>query len=284
MKRDFLGELETALPRISKRQRILAEYILENGGAAAYMTAAVLGQNAGVSESTVVRFAMSLGYRGYHQMQQAFRESLRLRLTTVQRIEDANDRMRDEDVIDSVLLADADKIVSALHELDRSAFDRAIDILLSAKRIYIVGMRSSAILAQFMNYYLRLLFDNVSLVCPSGGSEVFEHLINLAPGDAVFAISFPRYSSGTVRAAEFAHRRGAGVIVLTDSAGSPIARNANVVLTAKSEMASFVDSLVAPMSIINAIIAYIGKKRPQEVAEKFRVLEDVWNEYKVYSE
>ena len=192
--------------------------------------------------------------------------------------------MRDKDVIDSVLLADADKIISALHKLDRSAFDRAVEIMLNAKRIYIVGMRSSAILAQFMNYYLRLLFDSVFLVCPSGGSEVFEHLINLSPGDAVFAISFPRYSTGTVRAAEFAHRQGAGVIVLTDSAGSPIAHSADIVLTAKSEMASFVDSLVAPMSIINAIIAYIGKKRPQEVAEKFRVLEDVWNEYKVYSE
>lgn len=284
MKRDFQAELEAALPRLSKRQRDIAEYIRENGGAAAYMTASVLGKNAGASEATAVRFASALGYSGYHEMQQALRESLRLRLTTVQRIEDANDRMRDRDVIDSVLLADADKIASAMRELDRSAFEHAVELLLRAKRIYIVGMRSSAILAQFMNYYLRLLFDSVFLVCPSGGSEVFEHLINLAPGDSVFAISFPRYSTGTVRAAEFAHRRGAGVIVLTDSPHSPVAKNADAVLTAKSEMASFVDSLVAPMSIINAIIAYIGKKRPREVADKFSVLEELWNEYKVYSE
>lgn len=283
LKKDFLNVLEGSLQGMSKRQREVAEYILDHGSAASHETAAALGAAAGVSESTVVRFAVFMGYDGYPQMQAALRDSLRKRMTTVERIEDVNLRLSEDEIIDDVLDGDSSMITAARDDLDREAFAKTVDMLLGARRIYIVGMRSSAMLAQFMNYYLRLLFDNVTLVCPSGGSEVFEFLVNLSPEDAVFAISYPRYSSGTIKAAEFAKRRGASVAVLTDSEKSPIASVADTVLTAKSEMVSFVDSLVAPMSVINAIIAYIGKKRP-EIADKFRVLEDVWNEYKVYTE
>lgn len=283
MERDFLSQLEAAAPAMSKRQRQLAEYIFANSSAS-HMTATALAEAVGISESTVVRFAMAMGYEGYPEMQRAFRESLRIRMTTVERIEDANDRLHEHDIADAVLRADSEKILSTLRDLDRDALERTVDMLLGARHIYIVGMRSSAMLAQFMNYYLRLLFDNVFAVCPSGGSEVFEHLINLGEDDVVFAISFPRYSSGTVRAAEYAKKVGAGLIVLTDRAQSPLAKHADTVLTAKSEMASFVDSLVAPMSIINAIIAYIGKKRPEETSTRFGRLEAFWDEYSVYLE
>lgn len=283
MTRDFLDEMSASLDEMSKRQRAVAEYILEHGISASHETAYALADHAGVSESTVVRFAVFMGYDGYPEMQKALRASLRKRMTTVERIEDVNKRVPENDIIDGVLDGDADVILSAKDELDRAAFEKAIDMLIGARKVYIIGMRSSAVLAQFMNHYLRLLLDNVTLVCPSGGSEVYEYLVNISPEDAVFAISYPRYSSGTIRAVQFANRIGAGVVVLTDSESSPVAAVADAVLVAKSEMVSFVDSLVAPMSIINAIIAYIGKRCP-ETAEKFRLLENVWDEFNVYTE
>ena len=283
MTRDFLDLISKHYDEMSKRQRSVADYILEHGGSASHETAYTLADHAGVSESTVVRFAVFMGYEGYPEMQKALRASLRKRMTTVERIEDVNERVPEGDIIDGVLDGDAEMILSAKDELDRQGFEKAVDMLLSAGKVYIVGMRSSAVLAQFMNHYLRLLLDNVTLVCPSGGSEVYEYLVNITDSDMVFAISYPRYSSGTIRAAEFAHRRGAGVAVLTDSETSPVAAVADAVLVAKSEMVSLVDSLVAPMSIINAIIAYLSKKRP-ETAEKFRLLESVWDEFKVYTE
>jgi len=283
MTRDFLDVLSASLDEMSKRQRAVADYILEHGGGASHETAASLAAHAGVSESTVVRFAVFMGYNGYPEMQKALRNSLRKRMTTVERIEDVNERVDENDILDGVLEGDAEMIVTAKDELDRDSFVKAANMLMNARKVYVVGMRSSAMLAQFMNHYLRLLLDNVTLVCASGGSEVYEYLVNLSPDDVVFAISYPRYSSGTIRAVEFAHRNGAGVVVLTDSESSPVAAFADAVLVAKSEMVSFVDSLVAPMSVINAILAYIGKKRP-ETADKFRLPESVWDEYKVYSE
>ena len=283
MTKDFLDALNESLGDMSKRQRAIADYILEHGGRASHETAVNLAADAGVSESTVVRFAVFMGYEGYPEMQKALRSSLRKRMTTVERIEDVNQRIPDELILDGVLEDDAEVILSTKSELDRQAFEKAVNMLMNAKKVYIVGMRSSAVLAQFMNHYLRLILDNVTLVCPSGGSEAYEYLVNISDEDMVFAISYPRYSSGTIRAAEFAKRRGAGVVVLTDSNTSPIVPASDVVLAAKSEMVSFVDSLVAPMSVINAIIAYIGKKTPG-VAEKFRLLENIWGEYKVYSE
>ncbi len=247
------------------------------------MTASLLGSEVGVSESTVVRFATEMGFDGYPQFQQQIREAGRVRLTSVQRINVANHRMDEGEVLDRILLADAEKIKSTLETIDRQAFEKAVDMILSARNIYILGMRSSAVLAEFMNYYFGLLFDNVRLIRPAGGSEIFEHIMKVRADDVFVAISFPRYTTGIVNATEYASKTGAGVIAISDSMSSPIVTHADVALIAKSEMASFVDSLVAPMSIINAMIAYIGKKKHAEVTQTLERLETVWKEYDVYT-
>ncbi len=280
---DFVHALEGVLPELSKGQRRIAAYILENYDKAAYMTAQTLGETVGVSESTVVRFATELGFEGYPQLQAQLRETVRVRLTTIQRMEAINHRIDDDHVLDTILRNDADKIEATLENIDREAFARAVDRILEAKNIYIMGMRSSAILAEFMHYYFGLLFDNVRLIRPASGSEMFEHLMKLRSDDVVIAISFPRYTTGIVHAVEYARSTGARVIALTDSMSSPIVPYAAETLIAKSEMASFVDSLVAPMSIINALIAYIGKKKQGEVTETLERLETVWREYNVYT-
>ncbi len=280
---DFVHALEGVLPELSKGQRRIASYILENYDKAAYMTAQTLGETVGVSESTVVRFATELGFEGYPQLQAQLRETVRVRLTTIQRMEAINHRIDDDHVLDTILRNDADKIEATLENIDRESFARAVNLILEAGNIYIMGMRSSAILAEFMHYYFGLLFDNVRLIRPASGSEMFEHLMKLRSDDVVIAISFPRYTTGIVHAVEYARSTGARVIALTDSMSSPIVPYAAETLIAKSEMASFVDSLVAPMSIINAIIAYIGKKKQGEVTETLERLETVWREYNVYT-
>ncbi len=280
---DLIGTMEAAIPTLSKGQKLIARYIVENYDKAAYMTASALGAEVGVSESTVVRFANEMGFDGYPQLQAQIRETVRVRLTSVQRINAANHRMEEDEVLDHVLTADAEKIKSTLETIDREAFSAAVDMILSARNIYILGMRSSAVLAEFMNYYFGLLFDNVRLIRPAGGSEIFEHLMKVNREDVFVAISFPRYTTGIVNATEYASKMGAGVIAITDSMSSPIVPHADVSLIAKSEMASFVDSLVAPMSIINAMIAYIGKKKQSEVTETLSRLEQVWKDYNVYT-
>ena len=280
---DFIGVIEAAIPRLSKGQKRIALYIVEHYDKAAYMTALALGAEAGVSESTVVRFANEMGFDGYPQLQAQIREAVRVRLTSVQRINAANHRMEDDEVLDHVLTADAENLRITLESVDREAFVRAVDMILGAQNIYLLGMRSSAVLAEFMNYYFGLLFDNVRLIRPAGGSEIFEHLMKVHREDVFVAISFPRYTTGIVNATEYASRMGAGVIAITDSLSSPIVPHADVTLVAKSEMASFVDSLVAPMSLINAMIAYIGKKKQPEVTETLSRLEQVWKDYNVYT-
>ena len=280
---DLIGTMEAAIPTLSKGQKLIARYIVENYDKAAYMTASALGAEVGVSESTVVRFANEMGFDGYPQLQAQIRETVRVRLTSVQRINAANHRMEEDEVLDHVLTADAEKIKTTLETIDREAFSAAIDMILAARNIYILGMRSSAVLAEFMNYYFGLLFDNVRLIRPAGGSEIFEHLMKVNREDVFVAISFPRYTTGIVNATEYASKMGAGVIAITDSMSSPIVPHAAVSLIAKSEMASFVDSLVAPMSIINAMIAYIGKKKQSEVTETLGRLEQVWKDYNVYT-
>lgn len=280
---DLIAMIESCVPKLSKGQRRIAEFIINNYDKAAYMTASALGAEVGVSESTVVRFANEMGFDGYPGLQQHIREAVRVRLTSVQRVNAANHRMDESEVLDRVLLADAEKIKSTLDGIDRQAFESAVDMILGARNIYILGMRSSAVLAEFMNYYFGLLFDNVRLIRPSGGSEIFEHLMKVHEDDVFVAISFPRYTTTIVNATEYASKSGAKVVAITDSMSSPIVPNSSVVLIAKSEMASFVDSLVAPMSIINAMIAYIGKKKHAEVAETLGRLETVWKEYNVYT-
>ena len=255
MYNDILAKIEALSSGFSKGQKLIASYILNHFDRAAYMTASKLGEEAGVSESTVVRFANELGLSGYPQLQGEIRESVRKRLTSVQRIALANDRLRGEDIPAAVLSADMENIRYTMENLDREAFDRATSAILEAKNIYIIGMRSSACLAEFMNHYLSLVFDNVRLVRSTSGSEIFDRLIGLTPDDVMIALSFPRYSARMINAVDFAVQSGARVIALTDNKLAPIAKNAYATLEARSDMASFVDSLAAPLSVINALIA-----------------------------
>lgn len=280
---DLIAQINEAMPTLSKGQKRIARYILGNYDKAAYMTASALGGAVGVSESTVVRFAIELGFDGYPGLQSRIRDTVRVRMTSVQRMESTNIRVGEAEMLDSILLNDAEKIKATLENIDRTQFRLAVDLILGARNIYIMGMRSSAILAEFVHYYFGLLFDNVRLIRPAGGSEIFEHLMKLHPDDVLIAISFPRYTTGIVHAVEYASKTGAKVVAITDGMSSPIVPHASAVLLAKSDMASFVDSLVAPMSIINALIAYIGKKKHAEVTETLNRLEAVWKEYNVYT-
>lgn len=282
MYNDILAKIELLAPEFSKGQRLIASYILNHFEKAAYMTASKLGEEAGVSESTVVRFANELGLSGYPQLQKEIKESVRKRLTSVQRIGVANDRLKGKDIPTSVLESDMENIRYTMENLDRDAFDRAVSAILSARRIYIIGMRSSSSLAEFVNHYLTLVFGNVHLVRTTSGSEIFEQLMRLSEDDVLIAVSFPRYSARMVNAVSFAVERGTKVIALTDNKLSPIAKNAYATLEARSDMASFVDSLVAPLSVANALIAAVGMKKREEVTSSFEELEKVWERYHVY--
>ena len=246
------------------------------------MTASRLGATVGVSESTVVRFATELGYDGYPHLQRALQEMIRNKLTSVQRMEVSSDRMGGRDVLQTVLHADMDMIRMTLDEIDRDAFQGAVDALTGAKRIYILGVRSASALANFVGFYFNLLFENVTLVHTNSVSEIFEQILRVGPGDVLLGISFPRYSKRTLSAMRYAGDRGARVVALTDSHLSPLARVADHVLLARSDMASFVDSLVAPLSVINALIVAVGMSRRGEIEQTFNRLERIWEEYDVY--
>lgn len=282
MKKDLLKTIESLLPSFSKGQKLIASYVLEHYEKAAYMTAARLGALVGVSESTVVRFATELGFNGYPEFQRALQEFIRSMLTPMQRIEVTNNLIGDGDLLEKVLLADADKIKHTLDGIDRAAFNEAVEKIVGAKKLYIIGVRSSSALAGFLNFNLQMIFDNVHFVQTTSGSEMFEHLMHLSDEDTMIAISFPRYSKRIINAVEYAREVGANVVALTDSRTSPIAEFSNQLLTAESDMASFVDSLVAPLSIINAIIVAVAKKKQEELSERFRKLEAIWDEYDVY--
>ena len=282
MSYDILSTLREKEPTFSKGQKRIARYITEDYDKAAFMTASRLGVTVGVSESTVVRFATELGYDGYPHLQRALQEMIRNKLTSVQRMEVAGDRMGGRDVLQTVLHADTDMIRVTLDEIDRDAFQGAVDALMGAKRIYILGVRSSSALASFLGFYFNLLFENVTLVHTNSVSEIFEQVLRVGPGDVLFGISFPRYSKRTLSAMKYARDRGARVIALTDSQLSPLARVADHVLLARSDMASFVDSLVAPLSVINALIVAVGMSRRDEIEQTFNKLERTWEEYDVY--
>ena len=279
---DLITKIQSELPGFSKGQKQIARFILEHYDKAAFMTATRLGVTVGVSESTVVRFATELGYDGYPHLQRALQEMIRNKLTSVQRMEVAGDRMGGRDVLQTVLHADTDMIRVTLDEIDRDAFQGAVDALMGAKRIYILGVRSSSALASFLGFYFNLLFENVTLVHTNSVSEIFEQVLRVGPGDVLFGISFPRYSKRTLSAMKYARDRGARVIALTDSQLSPLARVADHVLLARSDMASFVDSLVAPLSVINALIVAVGMSRRDEIEQTFNKLERIWEEYDVY--
>ena len=279
---EILSILQSQMPEFSKGQRNLAHYILESYDKAAFMTAAKLGKTVGVSESTVVRFATELGYDGYPAMQKAMQEMVVNRLTSVQRIEVANDRIGDQDVVSTVLQADIDRLRKSQDLVDREEFCAAVDALLKAKRIYILGVRSAAPLANFLGYYLNYMFRNVHIVTASGSSEMFEQIVGVGAEDAVIAYSFPRYSTVTAKGAQYCRSTGATVIGLTDSRLSPLGQNCDYVLLSKSDMVSLVDSLVAPLSLTNALIVALAAKRETALAATFNSLEHIWEEYNVY--
>ncbi len=279
---DLMSKIQSNLSRFSKGQRLIAKYIIEHYDKAAFLTASKLGATVGVSESTVVRFATELGYGGYPQLQKALQEMIRNKLTAVQRMEVTSDRMGDQDILRTVLTSDIDKIRMTLNEIDRSSFEAVVEAILSANHIYILGVRSSAALSDFLGFYFNLLFDNVRLVHTNSVSEIFEQLLRVGEGDVVLGVSFPRYSKRTLKALEFCKNSGATVIALTDSSLSPLSQTADYTLLAKSDMASFVDSLVAPLSVVNALIVAIGMRKQDEISKTFNRLEDIWDEYEVY--
>ena len=266
----------------SKGQKRIAAYILESYDKAAFQTAGTLGRTVNVSESTVVRFAAELGYDGYPAMQKALQEMVLNRLTAVQRIEVSSERLGEQDILSTILQSDMDKLRVSMECIDRTAFAGAVDALLSARRVYILGVRSSAALAEFFGYYLNYMFEDVRVVTGASESEMFEKIVHVAPQDAVVGISFPRYSTATSKALQYCASAGAQVIALTDCETAPIAQSADYLLTAKSDMVSLVDSLVAPMSLINALIMAVGARDRERTFETFRELETVWKEYEVY--
>ena len=282
MNRDILALIQENMHTFSKGQKRIASFILESYDKAAFMTASKLGKKVNVSESTVVRFAAELGYDGYPDMQRSLQKMIRNRLTSVQRIEVTNDRLGDQDLLSMVLQSDIEKIRLTLEELDRDSFEKAVDAIVSARKLYIIGVRSCAAMAPFMSFYFNLIFDNVVKVSATTASEVFESLLRVGEGDVVIGVSFPRYSSRTVQAMNFARSRGATTIAITDSEVSPLSPISTYTLKARSDMASFVDSLVAPLSLINALLVAVSRKKNDDLANTFEDLEKIWEEYGVY--
>jgi DNA-binding MurR/RpiR family transcriptional regulator len=281
-KQDLMRMIQVKFPRLSKGQKLIAEYILKHYDKAAFMTAAKLGISVGVSESTVVRFANELGYSGYPTLQKALQELIKHKLTTVQRIELSNDFISEENALKGVLKADMENIRSTLEKINHRAFEDVIRSIFEAKKIYIIGLRSSTALAEFLGFYLNIILDNVKIV-GYGISDIFEQMINVGPGDLVIGIGFPRYANRTIEALTFAQSRNAKVVAITDSLLSPLAAKADLTLIAQSNMASFVDSLVAPLSLINALIIAVGLREKEKISSTFSNLEEIWEEYHVYS-
>ena len=267
---------------MSKGQKLLATYITDNYDKAVFLTAEKLGKVVGVSESTVVRFATYLGYKGYPEFQKALEELVRNKLNSIQRMEVTYGRISQSKILETVLQSDAEKIKSTLEDIDQNAFELALDIILNAKHIYIIGIRSCAPLASFLAFYFNLMFENVHLLHTNNSSELFEQMVRISQDDVIIGISFPRYSMRTLKAMEFANNRNAKVITLTDSIHSPMNLYSSCNLIAKSDMASIVDSLVAPLSVINALIVALCMKKQDEVVSTLEMLEDIWDDYQVY--
>lgn len=280
--KDLMRLIQAKFIRLSKGQKLIAEYILKNYDKAAFMTAAKLGVSVGVSESTVVRFANELGFSGYPKLQKALQELIKNKLTTVQRLELRNDYFSDGDALKGVLKADMENIRATLEKINENVFEDVVKSIFEAKRIYIIGLRSSTALSEFLGFYLNIILQNVKVVS-YGISDVFEQMISVSEGDLVIGIGFPRYAAKTIDALAFSQDRGAKVVALTDSLLSPLATKADYTLIAQSNMASFVDSLVAPLSVINALIIAVGMREKENISNVFAGLEEIWQNYNVYS-
>ena len=280
--KDLMRLIQGKFIRLSKGQKLIAEYILKYYDKAAFMTAAKLGISVGVSESTVVRFANELGFSGYPKLQKSLQELIKNKLTTVQRLELRNDYFSDGDALKGVLKADMENIRATLEKINQNTFEDVVKNIFEAQRIYIIGLRSSTALAEFLGFYLNIILQNVKIVS-YGISDVFEQMINVGEGDLVIGIGFPRYAAKTIDALAFSQDRGAKVVALTDSLLSPLASKADYTLIAQSNMASFVDSLVAPLSVINALIIAVGMREKENISDVFGNLEKIWQTYNVYS-
>ena len=280
---NLLSRMNTQYHKFSKGQKKLVSYITDNYDKAAFFTAAKLGETVGVSESTVVRFAIHLGYKGSPEFQKALEELVRNKLNSIQRMEVTYGRVPQSEILDTVLRADIEKIKLTMENIDHNAFELAVETILEAKSIYIVGIRSCAPLASFLGFYFNLLFDNVHLMHTNSSSELFEQMIHISKDDVIIGISFPRYSMRTLKALEFANNRNAKVITLTDSIHSPMNLYSSCNLIARSDMASIVDSLVAPLSVINALVVALCMRKQREVTATLEDLEKIWDEYQVYN-
>ena len=279
---DLMRVIQTNFHRLSKGQKIIAQFIMSNYDKAAFMTAAKLGEKVGVSESTVVRFANTIGYEGYPQLQKQLQEMVKTKLTTVQRIEMSTDFTNKNSILKNILKSDMENIRETMEEIDSTVFEQAVKSISEAKSIYIIGLRSSTALAEFLGFYLNLIRDNVHVVTYTIG-DIFEQLFRIDKDDLVIAIGFPRYSSRTIKALEYAKSKDSKSIAVTDSMLSPLCANADYTLIAKSNMESFVDSIVAPLSVLNALIVAVGIQEKQNISTSFANLEDIWNKYNIFS-
>lgn len=282
MDKDLFAKIEQQTAKMSKGHKLIANYILSHYDKAAFMTAQKLGQKVGVSESTVVRFASEMGYDGYPALQRALQNLMRNKLTAVQRIEVTSDHMTKDNVLERVLSLDIERIRKTLEHTSKEDFANAVDKIINCKAIYIIGARSAAPLASFLNYYFAMIFPNVKLIKNTTTSELFEQVMHIDEQDVIIGISFPRYSKQTAKILEYASNSGANVIAITDSFDSPLAQYADNLLLARSDMASFVDSLVAPLSLINALIAAVSISDVDKVSQSFERLEKIWEQYDVY--
>lgn len=278
----LLSEIESEMESMSKGRRSIAAYILENYDKATFMTAAALGKEVGVSESTVVRFATHLGFDGYPKLQKALQSIVKNKLTTLQRIDITNNLLKGSDVVQSVMNLDISRIRATIDSVDRNEFSKAVGALSAARRIYVLGTRSTYSLSQFFTYYLNYLLDNVKCVTGNSADGVFDQMFKIDGNDVFVAIGFPRYSATTVKAARFAKEKSANVIAVTDVGNSPLSEIADITLVAASSAISFMDSLVAPLSLINALIVALALERKDEIPNTLEELEQIWKEYEVY--
>ena len=279
---DILTYTQENMTSFSKGQKLIANYILQSYDKAAFMTASKLGKTVNVSESTVVRFAAELGFDGYPSMQKTLQEMIRNKLTAIQRVEVSKERIGNQDVMTMVMQSDIEKIRMTLDETDQVSFNQAVAAIANAKRIYVLGVRSASVLANFISFYFRFMFDNLVSVDTSSISEVFEQIVHISADDVFIGLSFPRYSKRTIKAMQYAKDQGAKVVAITDSKVSPLTKIADVSLLAKSDMASFVDSLVAPLSLVNALIVAISREKAVHLESSLNRLESIWEEYDVY--
>lgn len=282
MEKDLFFRIEQQMTKMSKGHKLIANYILSHYDKAAFMTAQKLGKTVGVSESTVVRFASELDFDGYPALQRSLQDLMRNKLTAVQRIEVTSDHMTREDVLERVLTLDIEKIRKTLEETSKDDFNNAVDKIIGCDTIYIIGARSAAPLASFLNYYFTMIFPHVKLIRNTTTSELLEQIMHINENDVIIGISFPRYSKQTAKMLEYASNSGASVIAITDSVDSPLAQYADNLLLARSDMASFVDSLVAPLSLVNALIAAVSISNVDKVSKSFERLESIWEKYDVY--